>query len=143
MPTFLSKPLKSKVDIQGRLLRFRLVVATIVLFSLLFPYVFQQSFFPFFRFGMFAEPVTRSIQKEYFLLAGIDARDRLHTDLYKFSGIRKSRMDYLLRNYFYRKEVDYLMKETAQLLPEDVPFDTLIMLRILDGDTTEVAHYGL
>ena len=126
-----------------KLRRLRIFLLGFVLFLLLFPFVLQQTFFPFFRFGMFAEPVTRTIQKEQFKLVGEDQQDSLYTDISKFTGIKKSRMDYLLRNYYYRDEVDFFLKESAELLPEEIPFETLILLRILDDDTTVVDSYGL
>ena len=50
------------------MLRYRVLVALMVLLGLLLPFVLQQTFYPFFRFGMFAEPVTREIQQEVFRL---------------------------------------------------------------------------
>ena len=126
-----------------KLRRLRIFLLGFVLFLLFVPFVLQQTFFPFFRFGMFAEPVTRTIQKEQFKLVGEDQQDSLYTDISKFTGIKKSRMDYLLRNYYYRDEVDFFLKESAELLPEEIPFETLILLRILDDDTTVVDSYGL
>ena len=135
-------PLREKTEI-SRLKRLRVVSAMLVIIMLLLPFVLQQTFFPFFRFGMFAEPVTREIQREHFLLAGSSSGNQLYTDLSSFTGIKKSNMDYLLRNYYYRREVEYLLKETALLLPDDVPFDSLKLIRIVGADSTTVARYGL
>lgn len=103
------------------------------------PFVLQQTFYPFFRFGMFAEPIQRDIQQEMFALSGIRPNGVVEVEISTHTGISKSNLDYLLRNYYYRNEAHDFLRKTSNLL-ETSPFDTIIILRILKQDTTVVAR---
>lgn len=111
-----------------------------VLLGLLLPFVLQQTFYPFFRFGMFAEPVTREIQQEVFRLAGVRTDSGMDMEISEYTGIRRSNLDYLLRNYYYRDEADLFLRKAANLMPATHPFDTIVILRMLPEDTSIVAR---
>jgi hypothetical protein len=117
--------------------RFRLLLSILVLLALMLPFVLQQSFFPFMRFGMFAEAVTRDIQKERFelLLQQADG----HILPAQEAGISASNLDYLLRNYYYRQESDLFLERYASLLPQHQGAEKLILVRILGKDSTVLA----
>jgi len=119
--------------------RFRLISTVVVLAGLLFPFVFQQTFYPFFRFGMFAEPVRGEIQQERFMVLTVTAGKA--SQLTKDTGIKTSNMDYLLRNYYYRHEADLFLKRIASLLPDQHLYDTLLIARIIPSDSSIVARY--
>lgn len=122
------------------MLRYRVLVALMVLLGLLLPFVLQQTFYPFFRFGMFAEPVTREIQQEVFRLAGVRTDSGMDMEISEYTGIRRSNLDYLLRNYYYRDEADLFLRKAAGLMPTTHPFDTIVILRMLPEDTSIVAR---
>lgn len=89
---------------------------------------------------MFAEPIQRDIQQEMFALSGIRPDGRLEVEISVYTGISKSNLDYLLRNYYYRGEAQEFLRKTANLVNKS-PFDTLAILRILKQDTSVVARY--
>lgn len=112
-----------------------------MLAGLFVPFILQQTFYPFFRFGMFAEPIKRDIQKETFLLAGIKNDGNVAKELNAYTGIDKSNLDYLLRNYHYRNEGQQFLQKTARLMDKEAEIDTLIIFRIMPADTSIVARY--
>jgi len=77
------------------------------------PFVLQRSFYPFMRFGMFAEPVTDSIQTEQFFVQ-VGQRSR-PTTFTRFNpaeiGIYPATFDYWLRNYYYRQQGPLLLQQ--------------------------------
>ncbi len=113
----------------------------LTLIGLLFPFILQQTFYPFFRFGMFAEPVRRTIQSEQFFLASLHEDGKYNLNIAEATNIQKSNLDYLLRNYYYRKEADRFLEKLSPLFPISQLPDTLFMLRKLNSDTTVVARY--
>ncbi len=115
----------------------------LVLLGLSVPFVLQQSFYPFFRFGMFAEPVKRDIQQEIFLLGGMRANGDTDMEISSYTEISKSNLNYLLRNYYYRNETQEFLDKAARLLPASHPYDTIFMIRIMAQDTSIVARRPL
>lgn len=74
------------------------------------PFVFFKSIYPFYRFGMFAEPAALSTHpKEIFF-----ATYRLSKETCHFSpesvGMPQSQWELLSRNYYYRGESDKFLK---------------------------------
>jgi len=137
------RQLKKAKKVNHKLIYLRLGAFLAVLLTLFIPFIFQQTFFPFYRFGMFAEPVSRDIQKEHFAIHAKSAQGLIYSDISAWVGIRKSNMDYLLRNYYYRHELDSLLRRTAALLPDSSSLTELNVLRIMNTDTTKVARLEL
>ncbi|MEK6480501.1 hypothetical protein WJR50_23360 [Catalinimonas sp. 4WD22] len=134
-------PLKNNDNTFQRLLKFRYALSIVILFGLFFPFIMQQTFYPFFRFGMFAEPVKRDIQTEYFLLLGIHENGFVDKNVGDLAGIDQSKLNYLLRNYYYRKETDHFTKQFFELLPATNTIDTIFVVRKLLNDSSVIARY--
>jgi hypothetical protein len=83
----------------------------IVFFLLLvwLPFIFVNDFYPFLRFGMFAEPVSQQATKENFVLY-VERGDRLEKYNTYFWGIDEGVFNYLARKYYYQKGLDFLGK---------------------------------
>ena len=142
-PIFLFRQLKNKRPLNKYplfLKRYRTIAIILVLSGLLGPFVLQQTFYPFFRFGMFAEPIRREIQQEMFALSGIRADGSYEIEISAYTGINKSNLDYLLRNYYYRDEAHDFLRKISELMDAS-PFDTITILRIIKQDTSVVARY--
>jgi hypothetical protein len=79
------------------------ITISIIILALI-PFVLLTDLFPFFRFGMFAEPLKSSIQTEYFHVSVIhsDGKEEIF-DPQKYS-VNSADLNYLCRNYFYRQE---------------------------------------
>lgn len=121
--------------------RFRWIISILTLAALLIPFIFQQTFYPFFRFGMFAEPIKRSIQTEQFFLAVTKEDGMLDLEIAEATGIEKSTLEYLLRNYYYRNESEQFLKQVVMFFPEHQIPDTLFIIRKLENDTSVVASF--
>jgi hypothetical protein len=79
------------------------VIVSVTLIALV-PFVLLNDLFPFFRFAMFAEPVKSAVQTEYFEVTILteDNREEVFNPAYK--DINSTDLNYLCRNYFYRKQ---------------------------------------
>lgn len=134
-------PLKNKHTVFQRLLKLRYSLGIVTLFALLFPFIMQQTFYPFFRFGMFAEPVKRDIQTERFQLLGIQDDGSVDNNVGELAGIDQSKLNYLLRNYYYRQETDRFTQQFYELLPVPNTIDTIFVVRKLLNDSSVIARY--
>ena len=77
---------------------------TIVLLGLILPFILITDFFPFLRFGMFAEPIKKDIQTEQFIVYKINNKEQSLFNP-ELIGINPNTFHYLCRNYFYRNEM--------------------------------------
>ncbi len=66
------------------------------------PFILMTDLYPFFRFGMFAEPIKQAVQLEQFAIRYKDAGGNLHVVSPLQVGIGS--LPYLMRNYYYRNE---------------------------------------
>lgn len=90
---------------------------------------------------MFAEPVTREIQSETFEIMAVDA-DGQHLTSYDLrTGIDQSKLNYLLRNHYYRQEIDTFTQQYFQLLPAGLRIDTILVVRNLNQNSSIIARY--
>jgi hypothetical protein len=107
--------------------------------ALAIPFVLQTDLYPFFRFGMFAEPVTRPIQTEQFLIK-ITQNDGVSKLLdSREIGFEKSTFDYLLRNYHYRGEKELFLQKISKTLSDTNNLYAIELLQIVEKDTGSVA----
>lgn len=123
--------------------KLKTIVTAGLLFSMLLPFVLQTDLYPFFRFGMFAEPVRYEVQLERFVVIMEGSKTgRISLDPLQV-GIRPSTFDYLLRNYHYRNEHEKFLKNLGEIWPEGLPVDSLEMVRILNKDTFSLRKIAL
>jgi len=94
------------------------VTISIIILALI-PFILLTDLFPFFRFGMFAEPLKFSIQTESFYVTIIrdDSKEEMF-DPQKYS-INSADFNYLCRNYYYRKEGELFLKNLSSLFKEE------------------------
>ena len=111
-----------------------------VIVALTLPFIFQTTFYPFFRFGMFAEPVRSDIQEERFILMRTSASGKITPYVPENVGIGKNKLDYLLRNYYYRSETQQLIQHLQALLPDSVLENPIKVMRIVGHDTIVVGE---
>lgn len=89
------------------------------------PFILMTDLFPFMRFGMFAETVQSTPQKEKFSIHIIlpDGRTQLLTE--RQIGLDESHLNYLVRTYFYNEQIIFfavhlkksgLLKEKERLI---------------------------
>ncbi len=116
------------------------IVWASLFFALVLPFIFQTTFYPFFRFGMFAEPVRFDMQEEHFLLVRKSPAGQAVPYEPDKIGIGKNKLDYLLRNHYYRKEMPQFLDELSTLLPDSMRNETLKVLRIVGQDTSIVGE---
>jgi len=116
------------------------IVWASLFFALVLPFIFQTTFYPFFRFGMFAEPVMFHVQEERFVLVKISPAGQAEPYVPYKIGMGKSKLDYLLRNHYYRKEMPQFLDELSILLPDSVLNETLKVFRIVGQDTSIVGE---
>jgi hypothetical protein len=103
-------------------------VISIMLLGVAVPFVLLTDLYPFFRFGMFAEPVSRAVQTERFVVRYLDAGGRPHEVAPAEVGLGE--LVYLLRNYYYRGETDRLLQRLHGLHPRRAETAEWQLLRI-------------
>jgi hypothetical protein len=84
----------------------------------LIPFILLTDLFPFFRFGMFAEPLKSSIQTEVFHVTVIhdDGMEEVFDP--KEMSINSSDFNYLCRNYYYRKEGEIFLSKLSTVFKQ-------------------------
>jgi hypothetical protein len=80
----------------------------------LIPFVLLTDLFPFFRFGMFAEPLKSSIQTELFQVITISDKGKEEVFNPDKMGINSADFNYLCRNYYYRREGEIFLKNISK-----------------------------
>jgi hypothetical protein len=91
---------------------------------------------------MFAEPVQYSIQDEQFLLVRVSPKGKVTPYVPEKAGIDKSKLDYLLRNYYYRNEIQQMLEQLTSILPDSALTGSMQVIRIVGQDTTLVGEIG-
>lgn len=104
------------------------IVTICFLTGITLPFVLLTDLYPFFRFGMFAEPVKREVQTEQFVLQYIDRKGLTH--VVEAGEIGLGGLDYLLRNYYYRSETSQLLQHIHQLYPQNRHVQEWKLLRV-------------
>ena len=116
----------------GQFKNIRFKNAVLVIFTTLFllPFIFLTDFYPFLRFGMFAEPVKPMAQSEKFRVVYLLKNGRLKVWDFKNSGIQTA-SGYLMRNYYYRKEPEVFLKK-MNLMANNKNIKEWRLLKLLD-----------
>ncbi|MDJ1495091.1 hypothetical protein QNI19_19285 [Cytophagaceae bacterium DM2B3-1] len=121
------------------------IIIPVVLLLVWIPFVFQTDLYPLFRFGMFAEPVRREIQTEYFSLRIISNAHK--TYILSPEETKLGSLAYLMRNYYYRHEADTLLRRIHSITPHADTISEWQLLRMVSEvdhrkvDTTVVASF--
>ena len=110
-------------------------VILVFLLLLWVPFVMQTDLYPFFRFGMFAEPVKREVQTETFGLRITDVAGKQRIVAPQETGLGS--LTYLMRNYYYRQQSDTLLRRIHSLSKISPAAKQWQLLRIV----SEVSHY--
>ncbi|MFN3316690.1 MAG: hypothetical protein ACK40K_07745, partial [Raineya sp.] len=75
------------------------------LFLLWLPFLLLTDFYPFLRFGMFAEPIRPTSQEKFVLYTQKNKKlEKYNTYLW---GLDESVFNYLARKYYYQKKLDF------------------------------------
>jgi len=93
---------------------FRDLYKLIILLGIALSFVFIQDFYPFFRFGMFAEPIPENTTIEYFQIFWEDEKGRIYSFNSNREGLGEDRFAYILRNYYYQNKTEELLEILQQ-----------------------------
>jgi len=86
----------------------------IILFFLvmsIIPFMLMNDLFPFMRFGMFAETIKQSPQKEFFMVSVIKKDGSIESLSKRQSAMDDSHLNYMTRTYFYQHKLDYFVEQ--------------------------------
>lgn len=120
------------------------IVTGSMLTAILVPFILLTDIYPFFRFGMFAEPVTQRSQLEQFAIRYIQQNQTAH--LLNPAEMGLGSLSYLMRNYYYRQQSGILLQNIHHIYNADVREWQLLRITSLPDnpaqtDTTTVATY--
>ncbi|UZR94610.1 hypothetical protein [Chondrinema litorale] len=86
--------------------------------TFIIPFILQKSIFPFYRFGMFAEPVINKVQTEKFEILIEYNKHKKEVFNAQERGLYESIFTYLMRNYYYRNQTEEILKVAADQIAE-------------------------
>lgn len=89
-------------------------MVSFILLSL--PFVFLKTIYPFFRFGMFAEPVKTTVQTESFVVYYQTSTGEKRAFDGTQIGLSKTVYANMMRNYYYKNKVTDLLEKTATVI---------------------------
>ena len=84
-------------------------------FCSLVPFILLNNFYPFWRFGMFAEPVKSQLQIEKFKIYRFSSSKPLQYFSPERIGFDENQFLYLARNYYYKSQTTFFLTEVANL----------------------------
>lgn len=99
-----------------------------MLTAILIPFILVTDVYPFFRFGMFAEPVRDEIQLEQFAIRYIGHNQAMH--ILDPAEIGLGSLTYLMRNYYYRKQSEFFLRNIHQVYQARIKVREWQLLRI-------------
>lgn len=118
-----------------------------MIIALWIPFILLTDLYPFFRFGMFAEPVKEAIQMEQFAIRYVSYSHQQQVLSPEQLGI--SSLAYLMRNYYYRNQSAAFLENIHAIYPEKDIVKQWQLLRITSPaqvyqpDTAVVATYTI
>lgn len=111
------------------------IISTIIL--LVLPFVLIKTIFPFYRFGMFAEPIQHTAQKEHFLLKyQLENKTWVIFDGTEV-GLSKSVFAAKMRQAHYQQKESELIRKTASVFPKAALSWELWKIDALDSSRVE------
>ena len=102
------------------------------------PFIFIKTFFPFYRFGMFAEPVKTEIQLEKFQIRYQQNQAWVRIEGIEF-GLSKSVFATLMRKAYYQHQEVELLRKTALVMKAATA--TWEMWRYDGQDSTKIGEW--
>jgi len=90
-------------------------------FCLFVPFVLLNNLYPFWRFGMFAEPVKSQVQTEKFKIYRFSASGHSEYFSPEKIGFDENQFLYLARNYYYKSQTTFFLKEVRGLYSKKYP----------------------
>ena len=90
------------------------VILIFLLVWFLVPFVFMTDLYPFFRFGMFAEPIkpTQTTEMLQFWWKNAEGKSQLFQP--QMIGLTENNFGYILRHYFYTDRIEQLFSQIHQ-----------------------------
>ncbi len=84
-------------------------------FCMCIPFMMLNNLYPFWRFGMFAEPVKTKVQTEQFKIYCKDAQGNIHYFSPENIGFDENQFLYIARNYYYKSQTVFFLKEVSAM----------------------------
>ena len=88
-----------------------IIITSLILLCI--PFVLIKTVYPFFRFGMFAEPIKTTAQTESFKVYYETATGQKQVFDGTAIGLSKTVYGNMMRNYYYKKKASELLEKTA------------------------------
>lgn len=79
-------------------------------FLILLPFILVSNFYPFFRYGMFAEPIKQGKKLEKFEIYYTTKENKKYTFSSQKIGFRNGHFQYIVRNYYYQGKSHFLLE---------------------------------
>ena len=122
--------------------KYRHIGIKVFIFLLILPFLTITDFYPFMRFGMFAEPIKSNNQLEIFYL-GFKKADKVKIVKTDFLGLSEGQFNYLARDYYYKGKTSQLLETFWPKPPLQKDSLFLIKLQGNPSDTIIVGKYSI
>jgi hypothetical protein len=130
-------------------MKFKNLIISGLGFFLIFPFILVSDIYPFFRFGMFAEPIHQTVQTERFVICYYDLESKLKILPFETTGFEESHLLYILRSYYYRGNLEQFFSQIHQISKKSLQINRWALLRIETKpagsqiDTTKVFEWSV
>lgn len=84
-------------------------------FLILLPFILVSNFYPFFRYGMFAEPVKAEKKLEKFIIYYTNTQNKKCTFSSENIGFNEGHFQYIIRNHYYNSKGLFLLKNLHKI----------------------------
>lgn len=130
-------------------MKFKNLIISVLGFFLLFPFILISDIYPFFRFGMFAEPIRQTVQTERFIICYYNLESKLKILPFETIGFEESHLLYILRSYYYRGKLEQFFSQIHQISKKSLQIKRWELLRLeykpssSQADTTKVFEWQI
>ena len=101
------------------------------------PFVLVIDLYPFFRYGMFAEPIHYTTQSEQFVILYENSEQNKHILKAEYVCLNEGHLNYLVRHYFYKQKSTQLLQNLHQIYGKDKNIKSWTLLRIVINSSKE------
>ena len=92
------------------------IIIIIFFISILVPFIMINNTYPFFRYGMFAEPVHHTNHFEHFVILYTDELNEEYSFSSTSIGLNEGHFNYIIRSYYYQGKIQQLFSQLHQIL---------------------------
>lgn len=104
--------------------------------SLLIPFILVSNFFPFFRYGMFAEAIRSPGQAERFVICTTGVNGEKYVVSPISIGLSEASFESIVRNYYYQNKLQQLFSQLGAIQKKTRPDTQWVLFRVVESSSS-------